>query len=265
MPGFGAPQRGGLAVNKRAIVAESRRPAKTGGATSISAGLPHPLIGAEFVTGAAEAAQLPPPGVAEIAFAGRSNAGKSSAINALANRTRLAFASRTPGRTQQINLFALRSGTLVADLPGYGYAAVAKSIKRSWQDFLWQYVMTRSSLVALVLVVDARHGLKDLDLDLLAEFVRSARPVLILATKADKLGTTAQRNAVAGVAAQIRAAFPMGAPNVTVQLFSAATRQGVQEAETMISTWIPPDAWQNGIDAADQKKGPAVKGSDAGP
>ena len=183
-------------MNKRAIVAESRRPAKTGTSTRIPESAPHPLVGAEFVIGAAQASQLPAPGVPEIAFAGRSNAGKSSAINALANRTRLAYASRTPGRTQQINLFALRSGALVADLPGYGYAAVAKSVKREWQDFLWQYVTTRSSLVALVLVVDARHGLKELDLDVLSEFVRSGRPVLILATKADKLNTSAQREAV---------------------------------------------------------------------
>ena len=126
--------------------------------------------------GAAQAAQLPADGVPEIAFAGRSNAGKSSAINALARRTRLAFASRTPGRTQQINLFELRGGgALVADLPGYGYAAVAKSVKRGWQDFLWHYVNTRASLVALVLVVDARHGLKDLDIDVLADFVPARR------------------------------------------------------------------------------------------
>jgi len=237
-------------MNKRAIVAESRRPAKTGTSTHDPDRAPHPLVGAEFVTGAAQAAQLPPPGVPEIAFAGRSNAGKSSAINALANRNRLAFASRTPGRTQQINLFALRGGALVADLPGYGYAAVAKSIKREWQDLLWQYVTTRSSLVALVLVVDARHGLKELDLAVLSEFVRSGRPVLILATKADKLTTTSQREAVALITTQIRAEFPMGAPQVTTQLFSAATRQGVPEAETTIAAWIPPLDWQNETEAA---------------
>src|SRR4030095_5060010 len=203
------------AVNTRVIVAESRRPAKAGTSTSDRERAPHPLVGAEFVTGAAQASQLPPPGVPEIAFAGRSNAGKSSAINALANRTRLAFASRTPGRTQQINLFALRGGALVADLPGYGYAAVAKSIKREWQDLLWQYVTTRSSLVALVLVVDGRHGFKGRDLPALWE-------------------------AVALITTQIRAEFPMGAPQVTTQLFSAATRQGVPEAETTIAAWIPP-------------------------
>jgi GTP-binding protein len=241
-------------MNKRAIVSESRRPAKAGTSTRIGESAPHPLVGAEFVIGAAQASQLPAPGVPEIAFAGRSNAGKSSAINALANRTRLAYASRTPGRTQQINLFALRSGALVADLPGYGYAAVAKSVKRGWQDLLWQYVTTRSSLVALVLVVDARHGLKDLDRAVLSEFVRSGRPVLILATKADKLNTSAQREAVTLIGTQLQAAFPMGAPHVTTQLFSAATRQGVPEAETMIAAWIPSSPWQNEMAAGAQEK-----------
>jgi GTP-binding protein len=244
-------------------------------------GTPHPLVGAEFVTGAAQASQLPPPSIPEIAFAGRSNAGKSSAINALAGRTRLAFASRTPGRTQQINLFSLRGGAaLVADLPGYGYAAVAREIKRGWQDFLWEYVTTRPSLTALVLVVDSRHGLKQLDLDVLGEFAPSSRPVLILATKADKLNTTGQRAALATIAAQLREAFPAGTPQITVQLFSASSRIGVESAETTIAAWIPSDAWQNAADAAAanataataiaddaaaEKKGPAVKGSDAGP
>jgi GTP-binding protein len=148
-------------VKKQPIVPERARPAhrpdrpaRTAAATAGTDGIsatnaapegvaqdadaPHPLIGATFVIGAASPAQLPAAGPPEVAFAGRSNAGKSSAINALANRTRLAFASRTPGRTQQINIFALRnSPALVADLPGYGYAAVARSIKRSWQAFLW--------------------------------------------------------------------------------------------------------------------------------
>ena len=113
--------------------------------------------------GVANDEQLPPPGPPEIAFAGRSNAGKSSAINALANRTRLAFASKTPGRTQQINFFRLRGGALLADLPGYGYAAVPQPLKRHWQAFLARYLATRQSLVGLVLVVDARHGLSELD------------------------------------------------------------------------------------------------------
>ncbi len=225
-------------MKKHAIVTESRRPAKAGPEPP-AADRPHPLVGAVFVTGAARAAQLPAGGAPEIAFAGRSNAGKSSAINALANRTRLAYVSRTPGRTQQINFFALRSGAFVADLPGYGYAAVAREVKRGWQDFLWEYVTTRSNLIALVLVVDARHGLKDLDLAVLSAFVPSSRPVLVLATKADKLGTAAQRAAAATIAAQLRAAFPAGTPQVVVQLFSASTRLGVADAETTIAAWAP--------------------------
>jgi GTP-binding protein len=241
-------------VNKRAIVADSRRPAKAGAATADAPRAPQPLVGARFVIGAAAASQLPVEGVAEIAFAGRSNAGKSSAINALAKHGRLAFASRTPGRTQQINFFALRSGAYVADLPGYGYAAVSRSVKQGWQDFLWEYVSTRSNLVALVLMVDSRHGLKDLDLQLLEHFVPSGRPVLILATKADKLATTAQSAAVAGLKKQLRQAFPLGATNVTVQLFSATTRQGVLEAETTITSWLPPGAWQNVPEAGAEEK-----------
>ena len=223
-------------TTKRAIVTDSSRRAKAGPATDDSG--PHPLRGATFVIGAAAPAQLPMEGAPEIAFAGRSNAGKSSAINALALRTRLAFASRTPGRTQQINLFLLRSGALIADLPGYGYAAVAKNIKKVWQDFLWHYTTTRSTLVALVLVVDSRHGLKDTDLELLRGYVPSGRPVLILATKADKLTTAEQRRSLRDIETQIKVWFPaMG--NVLVQLFSSSTRQGVPEAERTIAQWLP--------------------------
>src|SRR4029450_7456622 len=109
--------------------------------------LPGPPLGARFETAAAALAQLPPLGPGEIAFAGRSNAGKSSAINALAREKQLAYASRTPGRTRQINFFILRSGVRIADLPGYGYAAVPRVLKREWQDLLWHYVTARTSLL----------------------------------------------------------------------------------------------------------------------
>ena len=155
----------------------------------------HPVAHAEFVLTVANDEQMPPPGPPEIAVAGRSNSGKSSAINALANRTRLAFTSKTPGRTQQINFFRLRGGALLADLPGYGYAAVPRALKRHWQDFLARYLATRQSLVGLALVVDARHGLSDLDRDLLAGYLPSGRPVLVLATKMDKFAAAGQRAA----------------------------------------------------------------------
>ena len=225
-------------MKKRAIVTDSQRRGEAG-PTLDGRAAPHPLVGARFIIGAAQASQLPGEGAPEIAFAGRSNAGKSSAINALANHGGLAFASRTPGRTQQINFFALRSGALIADLPGYGYAAVSKSLKRDWQDFLWHYVTTRDNLVALVLLVDARHGIAKADWPVLEAIVPSGRPVLVLATKADKLGTSAQRTALAEIEKQIRQMFTIGAANVIAQLFSATTRQGVAEAEATIASWTP--------------------------
>lgn len=198
----------------------------------------HPLQLAEFVLSAANDAQLPPPGPPEIAFAGRSNAGKSTAINTLANRSRLAFTSKTPGRTQQINFFQLRSGALLADLPGYGYAAVPRDLKRHWQEFLARYLATRQSLVGLVLVVDARHGLADLDHRLLAGYLPSARPVLVLATKMDKLAGSAQRKAHADIERAIGTDFPAQAANVAVVPFSATRRIGLEAAEAAIAGWL---------------------------
>ena len=221
-------------MKKHAIVPEPRLP--RGAAAEVHA--PQVLVGATFVAGVASRAQLPPPGPPEIAFAGRSNSGKSSAINALANRTRLAFASRTPGRTQQINLFALRSGGFVADLPGYGYAAVSREIKKTWQDFLWDYVTTRSTLVGLVLVSDARHGLKDLDFTLLEHFVPSGRPVLVLATKSDKLNQSDQARAAASIRARIVERFPAQAGGITVLTFSATRRLGVAAADAVLGAWL---------------------------
>ena len=182
---------------------------------------------------------MPPSGPGEIAFAGRSNSGKSSAINALARETRLAYASRTPGRTRQINFFRLRNGGRVADLPGYGYAAVPRSLKREWQDLLWHYVTNRTTLIALVVVVDVRHGMTDLDYALLEGFVPSGRPVLILATKADKLNVAARRDAIAAIRRGIDECFGTQATGVTVQLFSATSRAGVEVADAVIDTWLP--------------------------
>jgi len=223
-------------VNKRNIVPEP--PVAPKGADVQVHEQPLALVGAQFVIGAAGRAQLPPPGPPEIAFAGRSNAGKSSAINALATRTRLAFTSRTPGRTQQINLFQLRSGGLAADLPGYGYAAVARDVKREWQDFLWEYLTTRDTLVGLVLVADARHGLKPLDFTVLDVFVPSARPVLVLATKSDKLNQSEQRRAVASIRDQLAARYPAQAHAIAVVGFSATRRIGVMAADRVLCDWL---------------------------
>ena len=198
-----------------------------------------PLVGAQFEGAAAQSSQLPMAGPPEIAFAGRSNAGKSSAINALARQTRLAYASRTPGRTRQINFFALRNGGRAVDLPGYGYAAVPRAMKRQWQDFLWQYVTTRNTLVGLVVVIDARHGVKALDEDLLDGFIPSGRPVLILATKSDKLNISARRDAVTSIRQSMLERYGDACANVGVVAFSATSRAGVEEADVTIAQWLP--------------------------
>ena len=216
-------------MNKRDIVAEKDQPV---GAE------PRALRGAQFLIAAAALEQLPPPGPPEVAFAGRSNAGKSSAINALAGRHRLAYASRTPGRTQQIVLFGLPGGAIVADLPGYGYAAVPKAVKRAWQDVLATYVATRPSLVALSLVVDARHGLKPLDFALLDGFLPSGRPVMVLATKSDKLSRNEAARASAAIRGQLAERYPGQASNVAVIPFSATARTGLLEADAVLAGWL---------------------------
>jgi GTP-binding protein len=222
-----------LLMKKHDIVTDSPQRAKTR-----AVHIPGPLEGASFVTGVANAAQLPREGAREIAFAGRSNAGKSSAINALARQNRLAHASRTPGRTREINFFRLRSGAFVADLPGYGYAAVSQAQKRAWQDLLWTYVASRATLIGLVLIVDARHGLKPLDVELLEAFLPSARPVLILATKSDKLNVAERRRAATDIRGALVPAFGERASRVAVIGFSATSREGVEEADRAIEAWI---------------------------
>ncbi len=224
-------------MKNHAIVADRSRPPIDD--RSMEQG-PRPLLGAQFEDAAASAAQLPPPGAPEVAFAGRSNAGKSSALNALARHRGLAFASRTPGRTQQINFFRLRNGALAVDLPGYGYAAVAKALKREWQTFLWDYVRTRDTLVGLVLVVDARHGLKPLDRELVEAFGASSRPIAVLATKSDKLNVAGRRDAAAAIRAELSRVLT-GAP-IDVVSFSATSRDGVLEADRLIADWLPAPA-----------------------
>jgi GTP-binding protein len=224
---------------------------------------------AEFALTVANDAQLPPPGPPEIAFAGRSNAGKSTAINVLANRTRLAFTSKTPGRTQQINFFRLRTGALLADLPGYGYAAVPLELKRHWQDFLGRYVATRQSLVGLVLIVDARHGIAELDVDLLTGFLPSGRPVLILATKMDKLPPSRQSEAELAITRAVATAFPIEAGLVRVVAFSATRRIGIEAAEAVLGEWLGVDSSGASADrrsaARPKEKAPRSRGVPRGP
>ena len=184
---------------------------------------------ARFLTTAAQLPQLPPLEVPEIAFVGRSNAGKSTAINTLTQQTQLAYASKKPGRTQHINLFAVgRQGTtdaVLADLPGYGYAAVPLADKVRWQRVMANYLVSRRNLAGIVMLADPRHGLKELD-ELLLEVIRprveDGLPFLILLTKADKLNRTEQAKALQITRLQ--------AGGGEVMLFSALKRQGVEDA-----------------------------------
>ena len=188
---------------------------------------------ASYLHTAANRAQLPPEGQPEIAFAGRSNAGKSSAINALAGRRRLAFFSKTPGRTQEINFFALKHGGLLTDLPGYGYAKVPHSVRDHWEGFLSEYLQTRGSLIGLALIMDSRHPLTDLDLRMIEWFVPTHKPIHILLTKADKL----TRNEAAATLTRVRKALEES-PRTSVQLFSSTERTGVDEAQDTFARWL---------------------------
>ena len=189
---------------------------------------------AQFEISIAKPSGLPPPAGAEIAFAGRSNAGKSSAINTLVGHVRLAFASKTPGRTQLINFFRLNSGALLVDLPGYGYAAVPEKIRRQWQGLIESYLKHRESLIGLVLIMDSRRPLTALDRQMIDWFAHSGRPIHVLLTKSDKLS----RGAAAAVLQEVRRAMEPLGPQVTVQLFSSLKKSGVEEAEAVIGGWL---------------------------
>ncbi|MDB5880518.1 MAG: engB [Ramlibacter sp.] len=196
---------------------------------------------ARFLTTAPTLEFLPALGVPEIAFVGRSNAGKSTCINTLTQQKRLAFASKTPGRTQSINLFALGkqgvTDAVLADLPGYGYAAVPKQDKQRWQQVMANYLVTRESLTGIVLLCDPRHGLTELD-DILLEVIRprveQGLKFLLLLTKADKLNRSEQTKALSIARLQ--------AGGGEVKLFSALKKQGIEETAVLLSRWAHPQA-----------------------
>jgi GTP-binding protein len=181
---------------------------------------------ARFLTSAARPGDFPSDDGVEIAFAGRSNSGKSSAINAITGRRGLARTSRTPGRTQLVNFFELAPGIRLVDLPGYGYARVSEATRLYWRELIGAYFSGRRSLAGVVLIMDVRHPLKELDLQLL-EHTRGL-PVLALLTKADKLG----RGEAAKTLATARRALPARA---SAQLFSATTDLGIEEARAAIA------------------------------
>lgn len=188
---------------------------------------------ADFLTSVNNARDLPVNTGIEIAFAGRSNAGKSSAINAITKKNRLAFVSKTPGRTQHINFFRLNHQTHLVDLPGYGYAKVPESIRQHWQNLLSEYLQTRSALRGLILIMDVRHPLKPLDIQMLNWFAPTEKEVHILLTKADKLSKLQAKATLYDVSHSLKKTYP----RASVQLFSSLTTIGIEEVAAVIERW----------------------------
>ena len=193
---------------------------------------------AQFLTSAPRVENAPPDVGAEVAFAGRSNAGKSSALNTLANHNRLAYVSKQPGRTQLINFFSLGNDRFLVDLPGYGYAKVPVAMREHWQMTLSKYLSQRSTLHGLVLVMDCRHPLTPLDRQMLDWFSPSGRPIHVLLTKSDKLSRNAANQTLQAVKKELQSTWG----NCTIQLFSSLKKQGVEEAEKVIGAWLNPSA-----------------------
>lgn len=194
---------------------------------------------ATFMLSVAQLAQLPPDEGGEVAIVGRSNAGKSSAINAITGIKSLARTSKTPGRTQQINMFQIDQQRRLADLPGYGYAKVPPSAKKRWSKLIEDYLQHRQSLVGLVIVMDCRHPLTEFDLQLLSWCCAAQMPVHILLTKADKLSRGAAGNTLQAVRRDVKQQFGAAAEaEITVQLFSALKKMGVEEAQTCLDHWL---------------------------
>ncbi|MGD2075248.1 MAG: ribosome biogenesis GTP-binding protein YihA/YsxC [Gammaproteobacteria bacterium] len=189
---------------------------------------------ARFLTSAPRSAMAPPDTGAEVAFAGRSNAGKSSALNAIVHQRTLARASKTPGRTRLINFFALDESRRLVDLPGYGYARVPQAVKTEWQRHLAEYLQTRTSLRGLILLVDCRHPLTEYDQQMLRWCAAAGLPVHVLLTKADKLGRGPAAASLLGVRRRL-GGLHAGA---TAQLFSAHRKEGVDEAREVIDRWL---------------------------
>ena len=189
---------------------------------------------AKFYTTVNHLRDLPRHGGREVAFVGRSNAGKSSAINTLANHTRLAFTSKTPGRTQHLNYFDLGEHRYLVDLPGYGYAKVPPEVQAHWEHLLSEYLQTREELCGLVVIMDARHPLTERDQGMLDWFAPTGKPIHILLTKSDKLSRQQSTQALREVKEFLSEHFQQ----CTVQLFSSLKKIGMDEAEAVIGSWF---------------------------
>ncbi|WP_434513631.1 ribosome biogenesis GTP-binding protein YihA/YsxC [Dechloromonas sp. ARDL1] len=207
---------------------------------------------AVFLTTVANLRDLPQDAVREVAFAGRSNAGKSSAINTLAGRVRLAFVSKTPGRTQHLNYFTLAQGKYFVDLPGYGFAKAPEAIRSQWEGLIGPYLSKRDQLVGLVVIMDSRRPFTDLDIRLIDWFRPTGRPIHILLSKADKLSRQEQTKILRSVRAEI--ATWGDAALYSVQLFSSLKKTGVEDAERVLAGWLEMEV------KAKENKGPPDKG-----
>jgi GTP-binding protein len=192
------------------------------------------LSKATFTISAPDIRKLPEDSGIEVAFAGRSNAGKSSALNTLTNQKGLARTSKTPGRTQLINVFEIDNNKRLIDLPGYGFAKVPLEMKKKWQKALGEYLEKRESLKGLVVLMDIRHPLKDLDMDLIEWAVDGNLPVLALLTKCDKLSQGKRSTEV------LKVKKILGSLNgdIKVQAFSSLKRTGSEQADTIICNWF---------------------------
>ncbi len=187
----------------------------------------------KFVISAPDISYLSNDDSVEIAFAGRSNSGKSSALNAICEQKSLAKTSRTPGRTRLINIFEIAPGYNLVDLPGYGYASVPESMKKQWQKSMSDYLQNRKSLRGIVVTMDIRHPLKDHDRLIINWSIAANLPALILLTKADKLGINARREA----AGEVRAQLSEYGSNFTIIPFSAWNNIGVEETRSVLRLW----------------------------
>ena len=214
---------------------------------------------AVFHTTVAHLRDLPQDAVCEVAFAGRSNAGKSSAINTLAGRVRLAFVSKTPGRTQHLNYFTLEEGKYLVDLPGYGYAKAPEAIRAQWEGLIGPYLQGRSPLAGLVIIMDARRPLTDLDWRMIEWFRPTGRPIHILLSKADKMSRQEQTKTLRNVKAELARC----GEGFTVQLFSSLKKTGIEEAEAILAGWLGialPEPKNAPAKPASKTKGPPEKG-----
>lgn len=187
----------------------------------------------KFVISAPDIRHLPKDSGIEVAFAGRSNAGKSSALNALTQQKGLARTSKTPGRTQLINLFEVEEGIRLVDLPGYGYAEVPEDMKRKWQHALGEYLQKRECIKGLVILMDIRHPLKDLDMQMIEWSVTMEVPVLVLLTKADKLASGARKKQLMEVRQILE---PLGG-DIEVEYFSALKKMGIDKLRIKLDHW----------------------------